>query len=187
MNEFWNKRKSWTKKKYLFCNTTDSATNNLHIKVHYMRCRRTWEIKEKFRTILQNITIYETDESSLKPKRTSSFSSSSTLLPQDKCIFCNKTKKYKSKKVENLCTWDLKQVKEKIEQCAKVKANHCITVIQSVHDLIAAEGKYHPSCYETLLDQKNQCVINNQWKMSRNGWLQTRSVRGVQECCRLLL
>ena len=187
MNEFWNKRKSWTKKKYLFCNTTDSATNNLHIKVHYMRCRRTWEIKEKFRTILQNITTYETDESSLKPKRTSSFSSSSTLLPQDKCIFCNKTKKYKSKKVENLCTWDLKQVKEKIEQCAKVKANHCITVIQSVHDLIAAEGKYHPSCYETLLDQKNQCVINNQWKMSRNGWLQTRSVRDVQECCRLLL
>ena len=95
---------------------------------------------------MQNISTYETDERSLKPKRTSSSSSSSTLLPQGKCIFCDKNKKYKSKKAENLRTCDLKQVKKKIEQCAKDKADHRIIALTSTHDLIAAEAKYHPLC-----------------------------------------
>ena len=53
------------------------------------------------------MSTYETDERSLKPKRTFSSSSSSTFLSQDKWIFCNKTKKYKCKKAENLRTCDL--------------------------------------------------------------------------------
>ena len=77
--------------------------------------------KEKFRATMQNISTYETDERSLKPKRTSSSSLSSSLLPQGKCIFCDKTKKYKSKKAENLGTCDLKQVKEKIKNALKTK------------------------------------------------------------------
>ena len=89
----------------------------------------------------------ETNERSLKPKCTYCFSSSSTLLPREKCIFCDKTKKYKSKKAENLRTYDLKQVQEKIEQCAKDKAHHRIIALISTHDLIGAEAKYHPSCY----------------------------------------
>ena len=114
--------------------------------------------KEKFQTIMQNISTYETDERSLKPKRTSSSSSSSTLLPQDKCIFCDKTKKYISKKAENLRTCDLKQVKEKIEQCAKDKADHRIIALTSTHDLIAAEAKYHPSCYANFTRPKKNNV-----------------------------
>ena len=68
--------------------------------------RKHEKTKEKFQTIMQNILTYETDERPLEPKRTSSSSSNSTLLPQDKCIFCDKTKEYKSKKAENLCTCD---------------------------------------------------------------------------------
>ena len=75
---------------------------------------------------MQNISTYETDERSPKPKRTSSSSSSSTLLPQ-------------GKKAENLRTCDLKQVKEKIEQCAKDKADQCIIALRSTHDFIAAK------------------------------------------------
>lgn len=48
--------------------------------------------KDKFQTMMQNISTYETDKRSSKPKRASSSSSSSTLLPPDKCIFCDKTK-----------------------------------------------------------------------------------------------
>ena len=103
--------------------------------------------KEKFQVIIQNISTYETDERSLKPKRKFSSSSSNTLLPQDKCIYCDKTKKYKSNKVENPRTCNLNQVKEKIEQCAKDKADHRIIALISTHDLIAAEAKYHSSCY----------------------------------------
>ena len=114
--------------------------------------------KEKFQTIMQNISTYETDKGSLKPKRTSSSSSSSTLLPQGKCVFCDKTKKYKSKKAENFRTCDLKQVKEKIEQCAKDIADHRIIAITSKHDLIAAEAKYHPSCYTNFTRPKKTSV-----------------------------
>ena len=96
---------------------------------------------------MQNISTYETDEKSLKHKRTSSSSSSSTLLSQHKCIFCDKTKKYKSNEAENLRTCDLKQVKEKIGQCAKDKGDRHVIAVTSTHDLIAAEAKYHLSCY----------------------------------------
>ena len=115
--------------------------------------------KEKFKTIMQNILTYETDERSLKPKRTSSSSSSSTLLPQYKCIciFCDTTKKYGSKKAENLRTCDLKQVKEKIEQCAKDKADHRIIALTPKHDLIAAEATYH-SCYANFTRPKKTSV-----------------------------
>ena len=67
-------------------------------------------------------------------------------------------KKYKSKKAENLRTCDLKQVKEKIEQCAKDKTDHCIIVLTSTHDLIAAEAKYHPSCYTNFTRPKKTSV-----------------------------
>ena len=99
----------------------------------------------------------ETNERSLKPKCTYCFSSSSTLLPREKCIFCDKTKKYKSKKAENLRTYDLKQVKEKIEQCAKDKADHRIIALTPKHDLIAAEATYH-SCYANFTRPKKTSV-----------------------------
>ena len=124
----------------------------------YVLTKKHEKTKEKFETIMQNISIYETNERSLKPKRTSSSSSSSTLLPQDKCIFCDKTKKYKSKKAENLRTCDLKQVKEKIEQCAKDKADHHIIALSSTHDLIAAKAKYHPLCYANFPRPKKTSV-----------------------------
>ena len=107
---------------------------------------------------MQNISTYETNERSLKTKCTSSSSSSSTLLPQDKCIFCDKTKKYKSKKAENLRTCDLKQFKEKIEQCGTDKADHHIIALRSTHDPIAAEAKYYPSCYANLTRPKKTSV-----------------------------
>ena len=97
-----------------------------------------------------NVSTYETDERSLKPKRTSSSSSSSALLPQEKYTFCDKNKKYKSKKAENLRTYNLKQVKDKIEPYAKDKADHHIIALTLTHDLTAAEDKYHPSCYASF-------------------------------------
>ena len=109
---------------------------------------------------MMNISTYETDERSLKPKRTSSSSSSSALLPQDKCIFCDKNKKYKSKKAENLRTYNLKQVKNKIEQYAKDKADHRIIALTLRHDLTAAEAKYHPSCYATFTRLKKTPVCH---------------------------
>ena len=39
------------------------------------------------------------------------------------------------------------QVEGKIEQCAKGKPDHRIIALTSTHDFIAAEAKYHPSCY----------------------------------------
>lgn len=48
--------------------------------------------KDKFQTMMQNIWTYETNKRSVKPKRASSSSSSSTLFCLDKCIFCDKTK-----------------------------------------------------------------------------------------------
>ena len=101
--------------------------------------------KENLRAIIQQCTSYDTDESS-KPKRSSSSSSSGILLP-DVCIFCDKTLKYKSRKSEPLRKCEVKQVREKLEQCAKEKSDYRIISLVSTHDLVAAEAKYHPSCY----------------------------------------
>ena len=136
---------------------------------------------------MQNISTYETDERSLKPKRKFSSSSSSTLLPQDKCICCDKTKKYKSNKVGNLRTCNLNQVKEKIEQCAKDKADHRIIALISTHDLIAAEAKYHPSCYANFTRPK----ITSVQSMSSGKCQETDDYKRIElevfkiavECC----
>ena len=101
--------------------------------------------KENLRAIMQQCTSYDTDESS-KPKRSSSSSSSGILLP-DVCIFCDKILKYKSRKSERLRKCEVKQVREKLEQCAKEKSDYRIISLVSTHDLVAAEAKYHPSCY----------------------------------------
>ena len=101
--------------------------------------------KENLRSIMQQCISYDTDESS-KPKRSSSSSSSGILLP-DLCIFCDKTLKYKSRKSKPLRKCEVKQVREKLEQCAKEKSDYRIISLVSTYDLVAAEAKYHPSCY----------------------------------------
>ena len=75
-----------------------------------------------------------------------------------------KPKKYKSKKAENLCTWDFEQVKEKIEQCTKDKADHRIKVITSMHNFIASEDKYHPSCYTNFIRPNKTSVSSTSGK-----------------------
>ena len=50
------------------------------------------------------------------------------------------------------------QVKEKVEQCVKDKADHHIIALTFTHDLIVAEDKYHPSCYTNLTGQKKNSV-----------------------------
>ena len=94
---------------------------------------------------MQQCTSYDTDESS-KPKRSSSSSSSGILLP-DVRIFCYKTLKYKSRKSEPHRKCEVKQVTEKLEQCAKEKSDYRIISLVSTHDLVASGAKYHPSCY----------------------------------------
>ena len=94
---------------------------------------------------MKQCTSNDTDESS-KPKRSSSSSSSGILLP-DVCIFCDKILKYKSRKSERLRKCEVKQVREKLEQCAKEKSDYRVISLASTHDLVAAEAKYHPICY----------------------------------------
>ena len=101
--------------------------------------------KENLRAIMQQCTSYDTDESS-KPKRSSSSSSSGILLPYV-CLFCDKTLKYESRKSEPLTKCEVKQVREKLEQCAKEQSDYRIISLVSTHDLVAAEAKYHPNCY----------------------------------------
>ena len=101
--------------------------------------------KENLGAIMQQCTSYDTDESS-KPKRSSSSSSSGILLP-DVCRFCDKTLKYKSRKSQPLRKCEVKQIREKLEQYAKEKSDYCIISLVSTHNLVAAEAKYHPSCY----------------------------------------
>ena len=55
--------------------------------------------------------------------------------------------KYKSRKSEPLRKCEVKQVREKLEQCAKEKSDYRIISLVPTHDLVAAEAKYHPSCY----------------------------------------
>ena len=47
---------------------------------------------------MMNVSTYETDERSLKPKRTSSSSSSSALLPQENVYFVIRTRKTKARR-----------------------------------------------------------------------------------------
>ena len=55
--------------------------------------------------------------------------------------------KYKTRKSEPLRKCEVKQVKEKLEQCAKEKSDYRIISLVSTHDLVASGAKYHPSCY----------------------------------------
>ena len=87
---------------------------------------------------------FETDEN--KPKRSSSSSSNSTLLP-NLYIFCGKDVKYKKRKPEQLRRCGAKQIRETLEKCAKEKNDYRITSVVSTNDIVAAEAKYHPSCY----------------------------------------
>ena len=96
-------------------------------------------------------------------------------------------KKYKSKKAENLRTCDLKQVKEKIEQCAKDKTDHCIIVLTSTHDLIAAEAKYHPSCYTNFTRPKKTSVSSTSsgkcQEMDDYKRVELEAFKTAIECC----
>ena len=88
---------------------------------------------------MKQCTSYDTNESS-KPKRSSSSSSRGILFP-DISIFCDKTLKYKSRKSERLRKCEVKQVREKLEQCAKEKSDYRVISLASTHDLVAAETK----------------------------------------------
>ena len=55
--------------------------------------------------------------------------------------------KYKSRKSEPLRKCEVKEVRETLEQCAKEKSDYRIISPAPTHDLVAAEAKYHPSCY----------------------------------------
>ena len=85
----------------------------------------------------------ETDKN--KPKRSSSSSSNSIIFP-NLSIFCNKDVKYK-KKLEQLRECAVKQVWEDLENCAKEKNYYRVISLVSIRDIVAAEAKYHPSCY----------------------------------------
>ena len=99
--------------------------------------------KEGLRQLKEQCTSYEYN----KPKRSSSSSDSNVLLP-DICIFCDVNVKYKNRKPEPLRKCEVKQVKEKLKTCAEDKNDYHILSLIATNDIVAAEAKYHPSCYK---------------------------------------
>ena len=88
---------------------------------------------------MEQCTPYETEEQT-QPKRSSSSSNSSnSILLPDICIFCDKSIKYKNRRPEPFRKCEVKQVREKID--------YRILSLLSTHDIVAAEAKYHHSCY----------------------------------------
>ena len=136
-----------------------SRTTGVPIDVHYHRqCyqlfthknsldvlkKQSEKNKKTLRRIMEQCTSYEKEEQT-KPKRCSSSSnySNSILLP-DICIFCDKNIKYKNRKPEPLRKCEVKQVREKLEKCAKEKTDYRIL------SLISKDNTTHNQEYKRV-------------------------------------
>lgn len=122
---------------------------------------------EELRLLLEKCNSYENEEATPKAKRSSS---SSSLLP-NKCILCNKTAKYKNRKLEALRRCEVIKTGEHLKDCTKEKGDHRVLSFVSTHDLIAAEAKYHPSCYADYTRPKKRTTVDtNQANINKLSW-----------------
>ena len=119
-------------------------------------------MEESLKSIIDKAVEFEIDECTPnKPKRNSSSSSTSSLLPEICCIFCCLDIKYKQRKPEYLRKCQVKQVKETLEKYAKEKNDFNMISLLSTNDIIAAEAQYHPSCYQDYTRPKHSGKKNN--------------------------
>ena len=83
--------------------------------------KKSVNMEDSLKSIIDEAVEFEIDECTPnKPKRNSSSSSTSSLLPE-MCIFCSLDIKYKQRKPKYLRKCQVKQVRETLEKCAKEK------------------------------------------------------------------
>ena len=136
---------------------------------YHRKCYQTFTMKSKLelvtksrdeknnnlRRLLEGATSYDTEDSKQKRKGSSTSSCSSSALLPNKCLFCEKVTKYKRfKKPENLRQCHETRVVETIRKSAEEKKDFKINSVLETSDLIAAEAKYHSSCYTGYTRQK---------------------------------
>ena len=123
--------------------------------------KKSEKMEDSLISIIDKAVEFEIDECTPnKPKRNSSSSSTSSLLPE-LCIFCSLDIKYKQRKPEYLRKCQVKQVRETLEKYAKEKNDFNMISLLSTNDIIAAEAQYHPSCYQDYTRPKNSGKKNN--------------------------
>ena len=84
-------------------------------------------------------------------------SSDSSILP-DICVICDKKNKYVKKKQKCLRKYMVQQTQKTLEKFANERNYFHMQLLVTTSDMIAAEGKYHPSCYAeyTCLNNKKE-------------------------------
>ena len=115
-------------------------------------------MEDSLKSIKDKAVKFELDQCTPnKPKRNSSSSSTSLLLPEI-CIFCSLDIKHKQRKPEYLrkCL-----VKVTLEKYAKEKNDFNTISVLSTNGIIAAEAQYHPSCYQDYPEPKSSGKKNN--------------------------
>ena len=118
-------------------------------------------MEDSLKSIKDKAVKFELDQCTPnKPKRNSSSSSTSLLLPEI-CIFCSLDIKYKQRKPEYLRKCQVKQVRETLEKYAKEKNDFNMISLLSTNDIIVAEAHYHPSYYQDYTRPKNSGKKNN--------------------------
>ena len=123
--------------------------------------KKSEKMKDSLKSIIDKPVEFEIDECAPnKPKRNSSSSSTSLLLPK-KCIFCSFDIKYKHRKPEYLRKCQVKQLRDTLEKHAKEKNDFNMISLVSTNDIIAAEAQYHPSCYQDYTRPTNSGKKND--------------------------
>ena len=73
-------------------------------------------------------------------------SAGSSILP-DICIICDKKSKYVKKKQESLRQCVVKETHKTLEKLANEGNDFCMQSLVTTSEMVAAQAKYHPSCY----------------------------------------
>ena len=102
------------------------------------------EYDVKLQTLLGESTSYEYENDKPTWRASSSFSSTSTVLLPDQCLYCKKSKSGKKNpdKLRKCCD---KRVAVTIMKAAQEKDDFYMISLISTTDIIAAEAKYHHS------------------------------------------
>ena len=134
-------------------------TSKSHLKRLETQTKKNEEI---LKVIIEQSNSFDSEES--KPNRVSAISnSSSSILLPDKCIFCERGIIYMKRKPEHLRKCEMKQVQGTLEKCAKEKHDFDMISLLSTHDIVAAEAKYHPSCFIACTRPKK--IIQKEYAM----------------------
>ena len=111
--------------------------------------------QQSLQSLLNVSDTYLTTANPLPPRTLPGTSLSSTLLP-DSCIICDKKLKYVKRKPESLRKCEMKKTQSTLKAYAAEKKDIRMLSMISPRDLIAAEAKYHPSCYQEYMRPKRK-------------------------------